>query len=122
MGKTKNGQTYERPGFNLLNLKRGDLSMTYPKAIVIAAGLLAGAVVLSGPAVTHDGGERFAIASGGATAGAEGAWRVDTYTGRMVWCHTATRKAAAEGLTVLRGSGGRRVVCYDRDGKVEERL
>ncbi|HUT50380.1 MAG TPA: hypothetical protein VM325_13655 [Alphaproteobacteria bacterium] len=95
--------------------------MTYPKAIVIAAGLLAGAVLLSGTATTHEGGNRFAIASGGTAAG-EGAWRVDAYTGRMVWCHTMTPQVAAEGPAVLRGSGGRRVVCYDADGKVDVKL
>ena len=96
--------------------------MTYAKAIVISAGLLAGAVCLSGTATTHEGGERFAITTAG-----EGAWRVDTYTGRMVWCHTMTpsttaKTGAPEGPTVLRGSGGRRVVCYDADGKVDVRL
>jgi len=95
--------------------------MTYSKAIVIAAGLLAGSVLLSGPATTSEGGKRYAIASGGTAAG-DGAWRVDTYTGRMVWCHTTTPKVAAEGPAVLRGSGGRRVVCYDADGKVDVTL
>lgn len=94
--------------------------MTYAKAIVIGAGLLAGAVALSGTAVTYEGGKRFALASDGSGAGA---WRLDTYTGRMMWCSTETPKSeAGEGLTVLRGSGGRRVVCYDADGKVDVKL
>jgi hypothetical protein len=94
--------------------------MTYAKAIVIGAGVLAGAIGLSAPAATGEGGARFAIASDGAGAGA---WRLDTRTGRMVWCNTETPKTeAGEGITVLRGSGGRRVVCYDADGKVDVRL
>jgi hypothetical protein len=94
--------------------------MTYAKAIVIGAGVLAGAIGLSAPAATGEGGKRFAIASDGAGAGA---WRLDTYTGRMVWCNTeAPKTEAGEGLTVLRGSGGRRVVCYDADGKVDVKL
>ena len=58
---------------------------TIAKTIAIAAGLAGGAVLLSGTATTHEGGERFAIATAG-----DGAWRVDTYTGRMVWCETTT--------------------------------
>jgi hypothetical protein len=92
--------------------------MIYAKAIVIGMGLLAGAATLSSTAATSEGGKRFAIASDGA-----GAWRLDTYTGRMVWCNTEAPKAApAEGPTVIRGSGGRRVVCYDADGKVDVKL
>jgi len=95
--------------------------MTYGKAIVIGAGLLAGAVALGGSAATYEGGKRFAVSASGAGDG--GAWRVDTYTGRMVWCQVETPAAApAEGPTVLRGSGGRRVVCYDADGKVDVKL
>jgi hypothetical protein len=98
--------------------------MSYGKAIVrtavIGAGLLAGALVLSGTAATYEGGKRYAIASDGSGAGA---WRLDTYTGRMLWCTTETPKTeAGEGLTVLRGSGGPRVVCYDADGKVDVKL
>lgn len=99
--------------------------MTYAKAIVIGAGVLAGAIGLSAPAATGEGGARFAIASDGAGAGA---WRLDTRTGRMVWCNTETPKTEIpkagtdESLTVLRGSGGRRVVCYDADGKVDVTL
>jgi hypothetical protein len=97
--------------------------MTYAKAIVIGVGLLAGGAMLSGPALTSEGGKRFQIASDGSGAGA---WRLDTYTGRMVWCSTetpeTTKTVGANELTVLRGSGGRRVVCYDADGKVDVKL
>jgi hypothetical protein len=97
--------------------------MIYAKAIVIGIGLLAGSAMMSGPAATSESGKRFEIASDGSGAGA---WRLDTYTGRMVWCSTETPKTTktvgAEELTVLRGSGGRRVVCYDADGKVDVKL
>ena len=94
--------------------------MIYAKAIVIGIGLLAGSAMMSAPAATSESGKRFEIASDGSGAGA---WRLDTYTGRMLWCSTETPKAApAEGPAVIRGSGGRRVVCYDADGKVDVKL
>lgn len=90
------------------------------RAIVIGAGLLAGAVLLSGPAATSEFGKRYAIASDGAGSGA---WRLDTYTGRLLWCNTEEPKSEApEGITVLRGDAKRRVVCYDADGKVDVKL
>jgi len=94
--------------------------MGYAKAIAIGAALLAGAAMMSGPAAAGAGGKRFAVAADGSGSGA---WRVDTYTGRMLWCSTETPKSTeVQGVTVIRGSGKRRIVCYDADGKVDVKL
>jgi len=89
-------------------------------AIVIGAGLLAGSVMVGGPAAAGDFGKRYVVAG---DASGSGAWRVDTYTGRVLWCTTETPKATeVRGVTVIRGKGERRVVCYDADGKVDVKL
>jgi len=91
--------------------------MSKTKAIAILAGLAAGGMVLSGSATTEERADRYAVSAAG-----DGAWRVNTLTGRMVWCQVEAQPQSKTGPTVLRGSGDRKVVCYDENGEVTLRL
>jgi hypothetical protein len=63
--------------------------MNYPSTIIVAAGLVAGALVFSSQGSPQTSGGsvgRYAIVptSGGFTGG--GVWRVDTVTGAVIYC------------------------------------
>jgi hypothetical protein len=67
--------------------------MSFPAAIVIAAGLIAGAVALS--TETHSQSTtigRYQIAA--SSNDGRSAWRVDTATGDMVYCASAASSGA----------------------------
>ncbi len=88
--------------------------MRYSKAIVLAGALAAGAVLLAGRAETQSLSSRFQLAAAG-----NGAWRLDTVTGRMIWCsyRPVPFKEAAK---VFRSSQTKTIVtCFDRNGKLD---
>ena len=59
--------------------------MNYRSAIVIAAGLMAGAVLFSGQGISQTNGGRYAIAATGRPDGAY-VWRLDTTSGAVSIC------------------------------------
>ena len=88
--------------------------MRYSKAIVLAGALAAGAVLLAGRAEPQSHSSRFQLAAAG-----NGAWRLDTVTGRMIWCsyRPVQLKEAAK---VFRSSQTKTIVtCFDRNGKLD---
>jgi hypothetical protein len=64
--------------------------MTYPTAIVIAVGLLAGAVLLSSRADSQSPLGKF-IGVGVSDSGAI-AWRIDSSTGEMTQCTVSAQR------------------------------
>ncbi len=89
--------------------------MRYSKAFVLVAALAAGAVLLTGRAETQGLSSRYQLAA----ATGNGAWRLDTLTGRMVWCSSRAVKLK-EAAKVFRSSQTRTIVtCYDRNGKLD---
>ena len=60
--------------------------MNYPNAIVVAAGLIAGALVFSSQGVSQTSIGKFAIAPVSGQNDRGGVWRVDTTTGVVVYC------------------------------------
>jgi len=88
--------------------------MGYSKAILLAGALAASAILLTGRAETQSLSNRYQLDADG-----NGAWRLDTVTGRMTWCTSrpAKRKEAAK---VFRSSQTKTIVtCYDRNGKLD---
>ena len=70
--------------------------MSYPAAIVIAAGLISGALLLSSQASSQSAIGRYQI--GGISADGKETWRVHTSTGEMAHCkHEAGRVACVQG-------------------------
>ena len=65
--------------------------MNYPTAIVIAAGLIAGAVVLSSRAESQSPFTGKYIGVGVSENGAM-AWRIDSSTGEMSQCTTSAQR------------------------------
>ena len=87
--------------------------MRYSKAILLA-GALAGAVLLASRAETQGLTSRYQLAAAG-----NGAWRLDTVTGRMIWCSSRPVKLK-EAAKVFRSSQTKIIVtCYDRNGKLD---
>ena len=89
--------------------------MRYSKAILLAGALAAGAVLLAGRAETQGlSGGRYQLAAAG-----NGAWRLDTMSGRMIWCSSRPVKLK-EAAKVFRSSQTAIIVtCYDRNGKLD---
>jgi hypothetical protein len=58
--------------------------MNYPGAIVVAAGLISGALLLSSQGSSQNAAGRFQI--GGVAQSGLASWRVDTGTGEMAYC------------------------------------
>jgi hypothetical protein len=58
--------------------------MNYPAAIVIAAGLISGALLLSSQSYSQSATGRYQ--TGGVSADGSAAWRVDTGSGEMAHC------------------------------------
>ena len=58
--------------------------MNYPGAIVIAAGLISGALLLSSQSASQSATGRYQI--GGVAQSGLASWRVDTSTGEMAYC------------------------------------
>ncbi len=88
--------------------------MRYSKAILLAGALAAGAVLLAGRAETQSLSSRFQLAAAG-----NGAWRLETVTGRMIWCNSRPVKLK-EAAKVFRRSQTKIIVtCFDRDGKLD---
>ncbi len=87
--------------------------MPYSKALMLAAAIAAGAVLLAGRAQTQSPSARYQLAAAG-----NDAWRLDTLNGRMIWCTSrpVKRKEAAK---VFRSSQTKTIVtCFDRNGKL----
>lgn len=76
--------------------------MNYPKAIVIAAVLIAGAIAFSVRAQAGPGG-RYQVSAGSKN----NAWRINVETGHMVACDVAIRARV------------QRVSCYDANGDMD---
>lgn len=88
--------------------------MRYSKALLLAGALAAGAVLLAGRAETQSLSSRYQLAAAG-----NGAWRLDTVTGRMIWCGSQPIKLK-EAAKVFRSSQTRTIVtCFDRNGKLD---
>jgi hypothetical protein len=88
--------------------------MRYSKAILLAVALAAGAVLLTSRAETQGLSSRYQLAATG-----NGAWRLDTVSGRMVWCSSRAVKLK-EAAKVFRSSQTKTIVtCYDRNGKLD---
>ena len=60
--------------------------MNYPSAIVIVAGLIAGALILSSQGVSQTSAGRYAIAPVSGANGNGGVWRMDTNSGAVSYC------------------------------------
>jgi hypothetical protein len=70
--------------------------MSYPAAIVIAAGLISGALLLSSQASSQSAIGRYQI--GGISADGKETWRVHTSTGEMAHCkHEGGKVACVQG-------------------------
>lgn len=107
--------------------------MASARTALVAAGLIAVAAVLAAPSWAGDVRGRYKLAADGG-----GAWRLDTVTGRMIWCETVARAptapitppgapapAAGAGAppTVIYGdTSRRRIECFDKDGRLDEAL
>ena len=88
--------------------------MPYSKALMLAAAIAAGAVLLAGRAQTQSLSGRYQLAVAG-----NGAWRLDTLSGRMTWC-TSRPVKLKEAAKVFRSSQTKTIVtCYDRNGKLD---
>lgn len=88
--------------------------MRYSKAILLAGALAASAVLLAGRAETQSLSSRYQLAASGT-----GAWRLDTLTGRMIWCSSRPVKLK-EAAKVFRSSQTSTIVtCFDRNGKLD---
>ena len=92
--------------------------MRLPRGMAVAAVLAAGAAALSGTANSGDRPARYQLTSQG-----DGAWRLDTSTGEMIWCRRVitdyrSEKGATK-VTILRGRGFNATVeCFGRRGAV----
>jgi hypothetical protein len=79
--------------------------MTYTGAIVVGAGLLAGALILTGSGQSQTPTQGKYVGAGVSESGGT-AWRVDTQTGEMAYCTVA-------------GTGGtRKTECFGPNGKI----
>ena len=92
--------------------------MKLPQGLAVAAVLLAGAAAMSGTANSDNRPVRYQLASQG-----DGAWRLDTTTGEMIWCRRVIKdyrsEKGATKVTVLRGrTFDATVECFGRDGAV----
>ncbi|MHA1536052.1 MAG: hypothetical protein ACTSUD_00720 [Alphaproteobacteria bacterium] len=88
--------------------------MRYSKALLLAGAIAASAVLLAGRAETQSLSSRYQLA-----ATANGAWRLDTVTGRMIWCSSRPVKLK-EAAKVFRSSQTKTIVtCYDRNGQLD---
>jgi hypothetical protein len=92
--------------------------MKFKQGLALTAVLLAGAAVLSGTANSDYRPARYQITSQG-----DGAWRLDTTTGEMIWCRRViadyrSEKGATK-VTILRGRMfDATVKCFGRRGAV----
>jgi hypothetical protein len=68
---------------NESSVHRRGAGMDYPGAIVIGAGLIAGALILAGQGYSQAPVGQYAIAPDAANGSA---WRIDTTTGAIVRC------------------------------------
>ncbi len=88
--------------------------MRYSKALLLAGAIAASAVLLAGRAETQNLSSRYQLAAAGA-----GAWRLDTLSGRMIWCSSRPVKIK-EAAKVFHSSQTRTIVtCFDRNGKLD---
>lgn len=88
--------------------------MRNSKALLLAVTFAAGAVLLAGRADTQSLSSRYRLAAAG-----NGAWRLDTVTGGMIWCSSRPAKLK-EAAKVFRSSQHKTIVtCFDRNGKLD---
>ncbi len=92
--------------------------MNLPQGLVVAATIFAGAIAIAGTANSSAGAERYLLAAQG-----DGAWRLDTITGEMIWCRRIITdyraRKGADSVTTLRGRNtGVEVECYGRGGEI----
>lgn len=92
--------------------------MRLMQGLAFAAILAAGAAAISGTANSGNQPARYQLTSQG-----DGAWRLDTTTGEMIWCHRVVTdyrsEKGATKVTILRGrTFNATVECFGRGGAV----
>lgn len=88
------------------------------RGLALAAVLVAGASALSGTANSDNRAARYQLTSQG-----DGAWRLDTTTGEMIWCRRVITDYRSEKgvtkVTILRGRAfDATVECFGRGGAI----